>query len=1828
MAMEAAPRLPMLSLELKVPHEAPQFATKLKQYIAVCYREDSESYNNEIHQLEGLRSVAVRPAIDLTGTAALKRYFCQLRGLQSRFPMSKGQPVAVAFAWKDLFANIVCTLSDIRFEMVCVLYNVGALHSKLGAAESRITPDSMKAACTHFQNAVWAFQHLKDHFPQPSGVDLSPEIMKLFQDICLAQAQECILEKSMQDSRKPAIVGAIGMQAILHYKSALAALDTSQGADSVHETVGMKTCNAWHKSLSFKIAYISSIVYLFQGMQSEESQKMGERVAFYQLASDKLQEAKKLSKGLEQIDAINEALTFANDVVEGKRKAAKNENEFIYHEEVPDKDLLSEPKPAALAKGIPINFNDPEVSGPDIFGRLVPMRAHEASSMYSEEKAKLLRKVCGDVDAKDNQLNEFMSSLQLDDLNVLNEPERLPQDLIDICASISVKTDAIQNLIETMNNLADIHTEVESMFADIKSMIEMEEGSEKEFQQIIGKRPPSIVSTELSREANKYLEAHNKANESNQTLHKAMTLHLANLKLLSLPLDDLSKHIPSLESVKANVDSTAMSDMRSLVEKVNEMRAQRSMLVLQLRETVNTDDITSQLLTRTGESLDEIFKQEIEKHNKLVNFINQNMAAQENILKALTEAYAKYAPTKKLISDVLKKKESFLTAMKTSYETYEDLLNKSLKGIEFYRKLSSTVSRLLSRLKSICKVQQEERAQLLASHSPKPPAPAVVKNPSVPLNTNLASSVIKDEVSAAPKLKDFLPYMKNRNSSQHSQVTDSSEASYAGHMYPPYVRPAPLGSEGENIPMTSNYSDSYSMRQPTSIADSDVYKPSNISGAYAPNPELNPHIHNVEQYSNVDPKIYQQYSNYYGYNTNVPSENMPNKNFDMTPKETDMGYSNYQAPIHSMQHYDQSAQSVPGYEAYNPNYTNYLQNPMNYQSNIQQPVYSDPAQVDYNKLTSQMQNVNISNQVPNSMYGGVVNTSQMYDMSLQQQNLTYSNATTQQVSDKSMTPQIGYNYNMPHMSPMPDTQASNRNAYPTYASSESYQYNYQAPVVANVSVSNDMQNMYQYQQIPAAESNVVAPQEIKPPMDPLISSHAGTYSQIGHSVQTSQPYSVPQEQQNTQQYLMPQEHQNTQLYSMPQEQQNTQLYSMPQEQQNAQPVNNEMKNTYTSQASTDALPIQSHVQRDFLPKNLPHMMGYDANSANTSESIPVDETKPQQYSNYNYNQSNMEMSNSYQNHPGYGFNNKTGLYDYNYGYQNCSNNMQQSVVPNNQDMNENHYQPNLYTSAGHYGTVQSSSNISTERQTNTPEVPQVSNANPVQYSQQNHSANYDQQPSYIEQPSTNGQNSVTYMNSHDNKTTMTYSDEGKASKTTSHVSEEQVKSPETPEVKEVKEPSALDLLSGLDFSIEQTPLVPEIRVPPVSEYVIRKVPQKEMSQSEMLEGDDVCEDETLVRPPKKDIFADPSLLNKFTQEVKSLQQFVDGLTKKTHSGITMLDSKWKKIQDTQNKDNHLKLTLAGKNNMDKNFSPDVIPYDDSRVKLTLEFSDKYVNASHIKQISAWSIPLIVSDLPSEENYSAFWHMILQQKVSIMVCLLTEIELQGKFYGPTSKNQELVFSDLIITLNDINCNVNWTERKLTIKYKNIEQNLTHYQINVFPARVVSAPLVMLVDKVLNTKDVNSKDNHLPKTLIHCNAGAGRSALIILLIMAMSQVRGGFVDLRDMLDAGLLYLCGVRTNVLEDTKYLVDIYRTVLFYVQGVLCSGTVMFNGEAVSIQSGASVPPPHITTPHPRSSSENFNKFTKESFEEMKQAAGLKSGDMQDPLSYLDPLWSLKKRKD
>lgn len=120
-----------------------------------------------------------------------------------------------------------------------------------------------------------------------------------------------------------------------------------------------------------------------------------------------------------------------------------------------------------------------------------------------------------------------------------------------------------------------------------------------------------------------------------------------------------------------------------------------------------------------------------------------------------------------------------------------------------------------------------------------------------------------------------------------------------------------------------------------------------------------------------------------------------------------------------------------------------------------------------------------------------------------------------------------------------------------------------------------------------------------------------------------------------------------------------------------------------------------------------------------------------------------------------------------------------------------------------------------------------------------------------------------------------------------------------PEVKPVEEPvksepTTLDLLCDIDFSVDYKPLTPEIKVPQVSEKVVIKpsVPRTEVARPSPKE-------EVIERPAKQDIFSDPSLLNKFTQEVKRLQNMTDSLMNTTASGLTVLDTKWKMLQDVQ-----------------------------------------------------------------------------------------------------------------------------------------------------------------------------------------------------------------------------------------------------------------------------------------------------------------------------------------
>ena len=102
----------------------------------------------------------------------------------------------------------------------------------------------------------------------------------------------------------------------------------------------------------------------------------------------------------------------------------------------------------------------------------------------SEEKAKLLRQINDQVEDKNNQLNQFMTALQINQLHLDNfDYLKLPKELLECCASISVRPSLLREEIpKAMKSIINVSLQTKEILDDIEETIEAEEKEHKKEQ--------------------------------------------------------------------------------------------------------------------------------------------------------------------------------------------------------------------------------------------------------------------------------------------------------------------------------------------------------------------------------------------------------------------------------------------------------------------------------------------------------------------------------------------------------------------------------------------------------------------------------------------------------------------------------------------------------------------------------------------------------------------------------------------------------------------------------------------------------------------------------------------------------------------------------------------------------------------------------------------------------------------------------------------------------------------------------------------------------------------------------------------------------------------------------------------------------------------------------------------------------------------------------------------------------------------------------------------------------------------------------------------------
>ncbi|KAI5092470.1 tyrosine-protein phosphatase non-receptor type 23 isoform X1, partial [Silurus meridionalis] len=1747
--MEAVPRMPMIWLDLKEAGEF-QFSATVKQFILKNYGEDPDHYNEPLKKLEQLRQGAVNVTRDFEGCSTLRKYFGQLHYLQSRVPLGPGQEAAVPVSWTEIFSGKTVTHDDISYEQACILYNLGALHSMLGAMDNRVSEEGMKVSCTHFQCSAGAFTYLRDHFSHNYSVDMSHQILNLNINLMLGQAQECLLEKSMLDNRKSFLIARISAQVVDYYKEACRALENSDTASMLG-----KIQKDWKKLVQMKIYYFAAIAHLHMGKQAEEQQKYGERLTYLQSSLDKLTEAIKLAKG--QPDSVQEALRFTMDVIGGKFNSAKKDNDFIYHEVVPSLETLSSVKGAPLVKALPVNPTDPSVTGPDIFSKLVPMAAHEASSLYSEEKAKLLRDIMVKIDSKNETLEQFMDSLNLDPDSVDNMEmySSIPSVLMEKCAALSVRPDTVKSLIQSMQVLSGVFTDVEASLREIRAVLDDDEAGDRKVEEVAGKlsipaQPATIA--EIRRDLEKYLEAHEKASFTNTELHRAMNLHISNLRLLGGPLDTLREALPRPQLSEDEV--AGLQCMKRILGKVQEMKDQRSSLEKQLRELIQQDDITTALVTTERTDMKRLFEEQLKKYEQVKVYIDQNLAAQENILKALTDANVQYATVRKSLTETELKWNSTVQMLVASYEAYEDLMKKSQEGKEFYEDLEAKASRLLERAKTICKTRDEERQAILEKELQKkvPQRPTAPK-PSQKKAPDIDTSGIED------------PEIAKLNAAILALGGDLPEELRS---LPPEMSLPMMPEAFHQGPATLYAPPRFPSNLPPPELLAQISRFTTLPPGFNPNFPPGPQQHHIPQMPN--PQVSRLPS--------VPGYRLPSL-------QTQPGVSGPPTPIRT---------STTTVDCVQTPISSYTPAPGQPSMPTPTPGHRMPTPVMYNPpppVASQPQYLHQPG-APVNQPPQVVQASQPQSQHPQQffqargqvqpQQFFQPLPVQQQISAPATRPQLPQHtqpHYMHHMAqqrppgpPNLQQRPFNIHSAPSPLQQQVYPPVSFVPACQPVAPNQLPHHSVQPQMPPSSQAmpQVSMPHlpNVKQQMPPCSQPYMPPVNQHVQHIPSPQTPLSSQQLPHTGHGQMPPTSQQMPSHSLPSSSQMSPPTHM-QMPPASQPVMHPSRPPLPS--VSQSLPHPSHPPVPSVSQPLPHSShpqihppyqpGFPANTPR----VPVQpQLPPSMHSNALSSQPHGNLPSQLPSGP------------------------RPSVPPQISQqpigLPPGHLSPHS-TPMGYPGgipIVPHQSTVPQQPQSLPPQVPGTAPASypgahagiippgPIQHSGMQSlppgmippsSAAPGAGPSSIlpaPSPSPSpGPSSLGIVPQRPSPALTPVAGSAIPQSSTTPLPSSGLLPPSS-SLFQHQNSSTDDLLSSSPESQHggskdtANVLLPTKADPQDEQH------RKKSEEVKIIQGDP---------------YQAPERVSQLCAELERFRGTVQSLERPSgEGGLSELDARWKDLQDQQEKDSRqLSIAIARCYTM-KNRHQDVMPYDCNRVVLH-SGKDDYINASFIEDLSPYCPRFIATQAPLTGTAADFWLMVYEQKVSLIVMLVSEQELEKQkvlHYFPSERGQKITQGSITLSLTTEKNTTTHVERMIGLQYRDqsLKRTVVHLQFTSWPELGLpesKSNLIRFIQEV-HRHYLLQRPLHTP-VVVHCSSGVGRTGAFCLLYAALQELEAGngIPDLSHLVRK----MRKQRKNMLQEKLHLKFCHEAVLKHAEQVLQRRGIITTPSQKSINSAA-----------------------------------------------------------
>lgn len=350
--------------------------------------------------------------------------------------------------------------------------------SAIAAAQNRAEPEGRKRAFNFLQAAAGMYQYINDNFLHAPSADLGRDQVKILVELTLAQAQECFIENSLREKKKDSLIAKLASHATWTYANCVDGI-TEGLTKSVFEKPWLTVCHVKQK-------YFQALSQYHKALACEAEGKYGECVGRLTIAESAAKEASKLANGLpansatatlpaDAASALQEnTKTFAATCSE-KLKQATHDNDMIYSDTVPQESVIQPIDRLKAVKSVSISelYGANEINkviGPDIFAKLIPLSVHESASLYSEEKAKVVRSETercdlanGELDASldymklPSALEKFRHQGERDDLSLdeFAAPTKEVRDWADRIRDEETTKSKVAELVDTLEALKD-----------------------------------------------------------------------------------------------------------------------------------------------------------------------------------------------------------------------------------------------------------------------------------------------------------------------------------------------------------------------------------------------------------------------------------------------------------------------------------------------------------------------------------------------------------------------------------------------------------------------------------------------------------------------------------------------------------------------------------------------------------------------------------------------------------------------------------------------------------------------------------------------------------------------------------------------------------------------------------------------------------------------------------------------------------------------------------------------------------------------------------------------------------------------------------------------------------------------------------------------------------------------------------------------------------------------------------------------------------------------------------------------------------------------------